>query len=176
MGLVIAQELLQRHKTEDEGDIASRFNDLVRKQACAEVAKSLDLGHMLFMAPSEAKSGGRRKTTLLGDAMEAVIAAIYLDGGIEVARDFILTHWQPLFARQHEKPVDAKSTLQEWAQAHGIDIPKYEIINRQGPDHRILFTVKVTIHTTPVKTAKAQASSKRAAEQAAAKALLDILI
>jgi ribonuclease-3 len=175
LGLIIAEELLKRHQTENEGSIAPRLNNLVRKEACAEVAKSLNLGTMIRLSASEAKSGGRRKMALLGDAMEAVIAAIYLDGGLDAARTFVLKHWSPLFDRQQDAPVDAKSALQEWVQARKIDVPEYKIINRQGPDHNLTFTVKATLKTTPPRTATAKASTKRDAEQMAAKILLDEL-
>ena len=101
LGLVISELLLEQDREADEGKLAPRLNALVRKEACAEVAASLGVGDALRMGRSEMLSGGRRKTAILGDAMEAVIAAIYLDGGLEAARHFVITHWAGRIEKAH---------------------------------------------------------------------------
>lgn len=170
LGLVIAQALLSRYPEASEGELAPRFNALVRKETCAEVAGALDLGSHLRMARSESQSGGRRKNALLGDAMEAVIAAVFLDGGLSAARDVILDGWRTPLDAQDEAPVDAKTALQEWAQGRGFALPAYVDVARSGPDHKPSFTVSVSVETG--ESAEGEAASKRAAQQAAAAALL----
>jgi ribonuclease-3 len=115
-------------------------------------------------------SGGRRKTALLGDAMEAVIAAVYLDGGLEAARRIILEHWGARIAEVRAHPPDAKTALQEWAQARGLKPPVYADLDRTGPDHAPVFCVEVQLEDG--RAARGQAASKRAAQQAAAEVLL----
>ena len=170
LGLVMAEALLAADKGASEGQLAPRFNTLVRKETCADVAREVALGEVLKLGRSEMMSGGRRKEALLGDAMEAVIAAIYLDGGFEAARAAILKLWGDRIGRVKADARDAKTALQEWAQARGLPPPAYRELAREGPDHQPLFTVEVRLETGEAETAKAGA--KRQAEQAAAKALL----
>lgn len=171
LGLVMAEALLSEDRAAAEGLIAPRFNALVRKEACAGVARQIGLGEVLRLGKSEAMSGGRRKEALLGDAMEAVIAAVYLDAGLETARERILSLWGARIDEVEEDARDAKTALQEWAQGQGDPPPSYETVGRKGPDHAPLFTVRVTLKDG--RSAEADATSKRAAEQAAAQALLD---
>jgi ribonuclease-3 len=170
LGLVIAQALLDQDAGADEGQLAPRLNALVRKETCAEVAAGLDLGAALRMGRSEMLSGGRRKTALLGDAMEAVIAAVYLDGGLDTARALILRHWGPRIAAARAQAPDAKTALQEWAQARGLRPPAYADLDREGPDHAPVFSVEVQLEDGHA--AQGRAPSKRAAQQRAAEALL----
>ena len=170
LGLVMAEALLAADKGASEGQLAPRFNTLVRKETCADVAREVALGEVLKLGRSEMMSGGRRKEALLGDAMEAVIAAIYLDGGFEAARAAILKLWGDRIGRVKADARDAKTALQEWAQARGLPPPAYRELAREGPDHQPLFTVEVRLETGEAESAKAGA--KRQAEQAAAKALL----
>jgi ribonuclease-3 len=170
LGLVMAQALLDRDKTASEGQLAPRFNALVRKETCAEVAEQIDLGAVLRLGRSEMLSGGRRKAALLGDAMEAVIAAVYLDGGFDAARDMVLRLWDARIENVEEDARDAKTTLQEWAQARGLEPPRYSETGRTGPDHAPVFEITAELSTGAA--ARARAGSKRQAEQAAAKALL----
>ncbi len=170
LGLVIAEALLAEDPAAEEGALAPRLNALVRKETCAEVAESLDLGAALRMGRSEMLSGGRRKTALLGDAMEAVIAAVYLDGGLEAARRLILGAWGPRIAAVRAVGRDPKTMLQEWAQARGLSPPAYHDRDRQGPDHAPVFSVEVRLDDG--RSADGRAASKRAAQQAAAEALL----
>ncbi|MGR3366790.1 MAG: ribonuclease III [Sagittula sp.] len=173
LGLVMAEALLGHDRNASEGLLAPRFNALVRKETCAEVARSIGVGEALKLGRSEQMSGGRRKQALLGDAMEAVIAAVYLDGGFDVAQEMILRLWAPLIASVEEDAKDAKTTLQEWAQGRGMAPPSYTEVERSGPDHAPVFTIEARLATG--ETARATAGNKRQAEQAAARALLDEL-
>lgn len=170
LGLVMAEALLHADKAASEGQLAPRFNALVRKEACADVARALDLGAALRLGRSEMLSGGRRKEAILGDAMEAVIAAVYLDAGFEAARAVILCHWQERLRHVDSDARDAKTQLQEWVQARGLALPEYVETARSGPDHAPLFTIEARLQTG--ESAAATAGSKRVAEQQAASALL----
>ncbi len=170
LGLVMAEALLEIDQTAPEGTLAPRFNALVRKETCAEVARQIELGDVLKIGRSEMLSGGRRKDALLGDGMEAVIAAIYKDGGFEIAKTIIIKLWGDRIKNVKVVAGDAKTMLQEWAQARGQNPPNYEVISRSGPDHAPDFLVKVILASG--ETSEAMAGSKRQAEQMAAKALL----
>ncbi len=170
LGLVMAEALLEIDQTAPEGTLAPRFNALVRKETCAEVARQIELGSVLKIGRSEMLSGGRRKDALLGDGMEAVIAAIYKDGGFEIAKTIIIKLWGDRIKNVKVDARDAKTMLQEWAQARGQNPPNYEVISRSGPDHAPDFLVKVILASG--ETSEAMAGSKRQAEQMAAKALL----
>ncbi|MCP3969783.1 MAG: ribonuclease III [Rhodobacteraceae bacterium] len=173
LGLVMAEALLQADKTAAEGKLAPRFNALVRKETCAEVARALDIGAVLRLGRSEMLSGGRRKQALLGDAMEAVIAAVYLDAGFEAAQQVVLAAWGNRVSRVEDDARDPKTALQEWAQANGLKPPAYTVRSREGPDHAPVFTIEARLATGEAATAVA--SSKRQAEQSAALALLERL-
>ncbi len=173
LGLVMAEALLAQDEAAREGQLAPRFNALVRKEACADVAREVDLGAVLRLGKSEMTTGGRRKQALLGDAMEAVIAAVYLDGGFVAARDLVLRLWGDRVLRVAEDARDAKTALQEWAQARGQAPPSYREVSRSGPDHAPVFTVEVRTETG--ETARAEARVKRQAEQTAARTLLERL-
>ncbi len=170
LGLVMAEALLALDPSATEGQLAPRFNALVRKETCADVAREIDLGAVLKLGRSEMISGGRRKQALLGDAIEAVIAAVYLDGGFEAAKALVLRLWGKRVARVKEDARDAKTALQEWAQARGMEPPTYVQTDRSGPDHAPVFTIAARLDNG--EEAKATAPSKRAAEQAAAASLL----
>ena len=170
LGLVMSEKLLADDPNAPEGTLAPRYNALVRKETCADVAKQIDLGAVLKLGRSEMKTGGRRKQALLGDAMEAVIAAVYLDGGLDPARDMIIRLWGERINKVEADARDAKTALQEWAQARKMAVPKYVEISREGPDHAPVFTIEAQLPDG--RAAQATANSKRAAEQAAAKALL----
>ena len=170
LGLVMSEALLDHDKAAQEGQLAPRFNALVRKETCAEIAREIDLGKVLHLGRSEMLSGGRRKQALLGDAMEAVIAAVYRDAGFDAARDVVLQLWGDRVTTVKDDARDAKTALQEWAQARGLPPPAYVETARSGPDHAPQFTILASLETGP--EAEATAGSKRQAEQAAAKALL----
>jgi ribonuclease III len=164
LGLVIA-EYLYVNFIEDEGKLAKRLNFWVCKQSCAEAAKKIDLGRFLNLAPSEDEGGGRKRNALLGDACEALIAAVYLDSDFTVARQLVLFLWEEIL-KAPTAMIDAKSELQEWTQSLGIGLPEYSIITREGPDHNPLFTIKVTV--SGYGEAIAQGKSRRQGEYEAA--------
>ncbi len=170
LGLVMAEALLSADTAASEGQLAPRFNALVRKEACAEIARETGLGDVLKLGRSEMLSGGRRKEALLGDAMEAVIAAVYQDAGFDAARALILRLWGDRIGAVDRDARDPKTSLQEWAQARAMPPPTYTERARSGPDHQPLFTVEVRLANGEAETARA--GSKRIAEQLAARALL----
>jgi ribonuclease III len=170
LGLVMSEALLAADPEATEGQLAPRFNALVRKETCADVAREIGLGEVLKLGRSEMLSGGRRKEALLGDALEALIAAVYLDAGFEAAKALILRLWGGRVTAVDRDARDAKTALQEWAQARGMLPPSYTEAGRSGPDHQPIFTVKVTLENGD--SAEASAGSKRIAEQQAARALL----
>lgn len=170
LGLVMAEALLSADHGAREGQLAPRFNALVRKETCAAVAREIGLGDVLKLGRSEMLTGGRRKEALLGDAMEAVIAAVYLDAGFEAAQALVLHLWGNRISEVESDARDPKTALQEWAQARGMPPPRYIEAARSGPDHQPLFTVSVQLESG--EKAEAQAGSKRIAEQQAARDLL----
>ncbi len=170
LGMVMAEALFLGDPTASEGQMAPRFNALVRKEACADVARQIDLGAVLKLGRSETLSGGRRKLALLGDAMEAVIAAVYLDAGFDVARAMVLRLWGDRVTNVEDDARDAKTALQEWAQARKLAPPDYVEVAREGPDHAPVFTIEARLKG--LGTGRASADSKRKAQQAAAARLL----
>ena len=171
LGLVIAEKLHHLFPDDPEGILALKLNALVRSEACARAAEKIGLGEFLILASSEVASGGRRKSAILAGACEAVIAALYLDGGIAVARDFIEKIWEEQFSGLSRDMRDAKTALQEWSQAKkGGAAPAYKLIKREGPDHAPRFAVEVSVAGQEPVTG--EGSSKREAEQAAAGAML----
>ncbi|RJL18821.1 ribonuclease III [Paracoccus siganidrum] len=174
LGLVMAEALLEADRGASEGQLAPRYNALVRGETCAAVAREIGLGEVLKLGRSEMMSGGRRKDALLADAMEAVLAAVYLDAGFDVARRVVLALWAGRLASIEDDPRDAKTALQEWAQANGMPPPRYIQTERSGPDHAPTF--RMTVRLADGREAEAQgAGTKRSIEQAAAQALLDRL-
>jgi ribonuclease-3 len=171
LGLTLAEALFRADTGAAEGKLAPRFNALARQETCAAVAREVALGEVLKLGRSEQISGGRRKEALLGDAMEAVIAAVYLDAGFEAARDMVLRLWASRIAQVDDDARDPKSALQEWAQAQGQMPPDYVERLREGPDHAPVFTIEARL--SDGRSARAQAGSKRQAEQLAAKTLLE---
>lgn len=172
LGLAIAELLQETFPTAKEGELARRYNRLVRGETCAGVGRDLGLGAYLILSDSEAASGGRDKETILADAVEAILGAVFLDSGYDKSRSVVRKLWEPL-TEQHTRPAtaDPKSALQEWAQGKGLSLPNYVEIARSGPDHAPVFTTEVRIPGCA--PARGEGASKRAAEQAAASALLD---
>jgi ribonuclease-3 len=170
LGFVVAEALVEAFPKAREGELALRLNATVRRESCAAVGRALDLGRHLRLAKSEESTGGREKPAILADACEALIAAIYLDGGFDAARQFVRRHFGAIMAESHAPPRDAKTALQEWAQAKGRPLPQYAVIDRTGPDHAPTFTIEVSVDG--IGHARATGTSRRTAEQAAADALL----
>ena len=173
LGLVVADLLFRRFAHEEEGGLARRFAVLVSRESLAQVAGEIGLAAHLRLARGEDDSGGRANPAILADACEAVIAALYLDGGLEPARRFIERAWAELVNQDLCPPQDAKTALQEWAQGQGLKLPAYSIVATAGPPHDPVFTVEVRVEG--VAPARAEGRSKRAAEQAAAAVLLERL-
>ena len=173
LGLVVAEMLHTQYPGESEGELARRFSALVRREALECIARDLHFGDYLILAKGEEDSGGRENSANLADACEAVIAAIFIDGGYDAAASFIRRYWAAPMTGEKSPPRDAKSALQEWAQAADRSLPIYSVTNRLGPDHAPWFTVEVEI--SGELTRRGQGANKRAAEQAAAEALLAYL-
>ncbi|HHK73789.1 MAG TPA: ribonuclease III [Rhizobiales bacterium] len=171
LGLVIADMLMEAYPRAPEGDLARRFNALVRKETCADVARELSLGDYLVLGMSEVRAGGHTKEAILADACEALLAAIYRDGGFTAANDFIRKRWRHRLDTMGDVPRDPKTLLQEWAQARALPHPIYVSTGRTGPDHAPVFTMEVQIKG--LSPASGSGSSKRRAEQAAAQTLLE---
>jgi ribonuclease-3 len=170
LGLIVAEMLFAAFPVEDEGALAKRLAALVRQEGLAQVAREMGLGRFLTLSRGEEESGGRDNPATLADACEAVIGALYLDGGIPAARGFIERHWQPMMSAEAIPPQDAKTALQEWAQAAGLSLPHYAVIRSEGPPHDPVFEVEASVSGHG--PARGTGRSKRAAEQAAARELL----
>lgn len=170
LGLVIADLLLHLYPESDAGALARRFNTLVRRESLAEVAEQIGLGAHIRLSKSEHGAGGRRKPAILADVCEAVIGALYVDGGLEPAAGFIRRYWDPMAEKLARAPKDAKTALQEWAHARGLEGPVYEVVGQAGPDHDTVFTVEVRLKGR--EPAKGEGRSKRVAEQGAAEVML----
>ncbi len=173
LGLVVAEMLFERFPEEAEGLLARRLAKLVGKDTLASVAEDLDLGNVMRFAMGEDEKQGRSNPGLLSDACEAVIAALYLDGGLPVAQAFIVQAWRQRIEEDREPPSDAKTELQEWAQGRGLPLPRYSEVDRQGPPHDPLFTISVEVEGKQPQTGTGR--SKRAAEQDAAARLLSLV-
>ncbi|MBM10350.1 MAG: ribonuclease III [Magnetovibrio sp.] len=174
LGLIVANMLFESFKEEDEGDLAYRFAALVKRETLAHVAREIKLGDFIKLSVGERETGGAEKDSVLANTCEALIAALYLDGGFAAANNFIRYYWGPLLEKDPKPPKDPKTSLQEWAQAAGRSLPEYTVTNRRGPDHAPLFTVEVKV-SGEIPT-RGEGSNKQTAEQAAAKILLAQLV
>lgn len=172
LGLTMAEALFAADRAATEGQLAPRYNALVKGETCAAIAREIGLGDVLKLGRSEMKTGGRRKEALLADAMEAVLAAIYLDAGFEAARRVILDLWANRLKNVDQDSRDPKTALQEWAQAQGMSPPRYVQVARSGPDHAPEFEIAVRLDDGREAMAAGK-GTKRSIEQAAAQALLD---
>jgi ribonuclease III len=170
LGLAIAELLWSTYPADSEGQLAKRFNGLVRGETCASIGRSIGLGPFLILSGSEADSGGRAKDTILADAVEALLGALFVEAGFDKAREIVRRLWLPLLDDMPEATTDPKSALQEWAQGQGLPLPRYAEVTRQGPDHAPHFVSEVRVPGHP--PARGEGSSKRIAEQAAATAML----
>jgi ribonuclease-3 len=172
LGLIVAEWLLEKFPAEREGELGPRLAALVSKPALAAVAEANGLAALLAVAPGEAKRGVRERATVLADALEATIGALYLDAGLAGARDFIRRVLGGFVDRQFTPPKDPKTALQEWGLKRALALPLYEVTEQSGPPHAPHFVIRVTVGE---QAASGAGSSKRAAEQAAASALLALL-
>ncbi|MEJ1994812.1 MAG: ribonuclease III [Limibacillus sp.] len=176
LGLVVADLLLRRFPEESEGSLAKRFAYLVSGEILSQVARDIGLGEFIAFSRGEADAGGSENPAILADVMEAVIAALYRDGGLEAARGFIEPQWRPLVEADLKPPREPKTALQEWAQGQGLPLPRYEEVGRDGPAHDPRFSIRVVIERKGgTLSGEGEGRSKRMAEQAAASALLEQL-
>src|SRR4051794_9661623 len=170
LGLIVSDMLFRAFPKADEGEMSRRLADLVRKEACADVARSIELGSAIRLGASESNAGGRGRAAILADVCEALIGAVFIDGGYPAAADLIERLWEARMRTPARPLRDAKTVLQEWAQARGLPTPNYREVERKGPDHDPVF--RVTVELPDRATAEGLGRSKRAAEQAAAAAML----
>ncbi len=170
LGLVISDMLYRAFPKADEGELSRRLADLVRKETCAEIARMIDLGAAIRVGSSEANAGARSRPAILADVCEAVIGAVYLDGGYKAAEGLVERLWEVRLRATAQPLRDPKTVLQEWAQGRGLPTPVYREIARSGPDHNPEF--RVAVQLPAFAPAEGVARSKRAAEQAAAAAML----
>jgi ribonuclease III len=173
LGLVMVDLLMRRFPNEPEGALAKRLGRLADRESLASIARSIALADWIRVGEIGQAASITASDSVMADALEAVIGAIYHDGGLEAARTAIEPLWAPLVAEQDTPPIDSKTALQEWAQGKSLALPDYRVVERTGPDHVPVFTVEVTV--SGLTAARASAGSKRVAEQDAARALLAII-
>ena len=170
LGLAISSMLIDAFPKSAEGELSRRLAELVRAEACAEVAEAMALAPHIRLGPGEAHSGGRKKMAILSDVCESVIGAVYIDGGYEAGAALVDRFWRPRMLAPVRPLRDPKTELQEWAQGRGLPAPCYREVARSGPDHSPQFRVAVAVDS--LGEAEGEGGSKRAAEQAAATGLL----
>lgn len=173
LGLVVAAWLYERFPAEPEGKMSRRYNALVARETCAEVGHALGLPPHIRLGKQAREDHAQLSDNVVGDVVEALLGAIFLDRGIDAATSFIRAHWAPFLDEQKKAPVHPKSALQERAAAKNLGVPAYELLGRAGPHHAPRFRVKVTVGRHG--EAEAEGTSKQEAETAAAAALLDKL-
>jgi ribonuclease-3 len=171
LGLVVASWLYQRFPSEPEGKMSRRYNALVARETCADVGRALDLPRFIRLGRQAREDNANASENVIGDVVEAIIGAIYLDGGLERAEAFVKTNWAPFLEEQRKAPVHPKSALQEVAAEKRLGVPVYDQIARIGPHHAPRFRVKVSLGRHG--EAEAEGASKQEAETAAAAALLE---
>ncbi|HEY1941923.1 MAG TPA: ribonuclease III [Roseiarcus sp.] len=170
LGVIVAHMLYDAYPQASEGELSMRLAKLVRRETCAAVAQEWDVGPHVVMGQGEARAGGRKKAAILSDVCESIIGAVYLDGGFDAARDLVARSWRERMSADIEPERDAKTAVQEWAQARALAAPKYVEVARSGPAHAPHFVMHVVLDGYQPEAG--EASSKRAAEQAAAQAFL----
>jgi ribonuclease-3 len=170
LGMVIARALYERYPKEPEGNLSKRYNALVDRETCAENGREIGVPALVRLGKQAREDGASQSENVVGDVVEALIGALFLDGGFEAAERFILGLWEPDLAVQRRAPQHPKSALQELAAAKGVKAPHYEVVSRTGAHHAPKFTIRVFVPT--IGEAVAQGTSKQEAETAAAAALL----
>ncbi len=170
LGLAVSEMLFEAFPKAEEGELSRRLADLVRRETCADVARSIDLGASLRLGASEVRAGGRTRIAILADVCESVIGAVFLDGGYKAAKALVERYWGDRMRKPARPLRDPKTVLQEWAQARGLPTPTYREVERTGPHHDPVF--KVAVELPEREPAEGNGRSKRAAEQAAAEAML----
>ena len=170
LGLSVADLLFTCFPEEEEGSLAKRHAGFVQQKDLFLVAQMLGLANYMRLSAGEIKSGGRMKEKIISDAVEALIGAIYLDGGFDAAHNFVKKFWGERLRLQTSPPEDVKSKLQEWAQAKALPLPEYKLVSKSGTDHAPMFEMEVFVKD--IGSTSAVAASKRTAEKAAAVAML----
>lgn len=170
LGLLTAEELWRRYPNYEEGDLAPRLNALVRKETCAKAALHFCVDRHILMSEWEEGAGGRKKVAILGDVMEALLGALYIDGGLDAARQVYNLYWTPNLEELSRIHRDPKTELQEWSQHRKLGAPDYQLLEADGPAHAPAF--KVEARVKGFKPAEGEGRSKRAAQMAAARAFL----
>jgi ribonuclease-3 len=170
LGLLVTEMLLEAYPKASEGELSLRLAELVRKETCADVAAGLELGDAVAFGGNRTQKASLQTVNVLGDVCEAVIGAIYLDGGIERARGFVSANWRDRMLAPAARNRNAKAALQEWAQGRSLGVPGYAIVAKSGPDHDPRFEVEVSVET--LTAVRGEGRTRRDAEQAAAAALL----
>lgn len=173
LGLAIAAWMFELYPDVDEGGLASRHTNLVRREACAKVGEEIGLGDFIHMAKSSEDTGGRKRETIIADVCESLIGAIYLDSSYETAEKFIRNFWKEMAHNVKVAKRDAKTRLQELVQARSKPTPSYVTLEKEGPDHQPIFTIAVRVKGEAEEVGKGK--SKREAEQNAAEAMLERL-
>ena len=171
LGLVIAEHLYKNFPDEAEGDLAKRLAALVQGSLLAEIAGEMNLGAYIRFSDAEKAAGGAENENILADVFEALLGALYLDGGFEKCRALIERHWEGRFDRMSAPPQHPKTQIQEWAQAKGLPLPVYEIADQSGPDHAPVFVIKLSIEG--YESVSAEGRSRQVAEKAAALAFIE---
>lgn len=175
VNLLVAELLYEVHPHASEGELSRLRAELVNGHALADVARTLDLGASLHLGPGEMKSGGYRRDSILADTCEAMIAAVYLDGGFDACRNVVRDLFRARVDAMPRSHKDAKTRLQEWLQARGWAIPQYELIGSHGEDHAKTFNASCCVEQPRSLRCEGRGSSRRSAEQEAAAAVLDAL-
>ncbi len=170
LALLAADALMGAYPDADEGGLATRLNALVRRETCASIAQDIGLGPFLILADSEVRAGGREKMAILADGCEALMGALYLDGGLSAVGCFFAANWSGRIEDLTTPPQDAKTALQEWSQGQGLPAPYYRVIERQGPDHKPEFRIEVSL--PDLASSVGRGASKKVAEREAALAML----
>ncbi len=176
LGAFVAEMLFDAHPKASEGELSRLRAQLVNGQALAAIARELELGDALKLGPGELKSGGFRRDSILADAFEALLAAVFLDGGLDACRQVVRELFGERIAALQRSSKDAKTRLQEWLQGHGHALPQYELIDSRGEDHAKVFDVRCTVSEPAPFSAEASGASRRQAEQDAAEVVLARLI
>jgi len=176
LGVMVAELLFEAHPNASEGELSRLRAQLVNGQALAVIARELELGDKLKLGPGELKSGGFRRDSILADAFEALIAAVYLDDGYDACRQVVRRLFTPRVAEIKRSSKDAKTRLQEWLQGRGLALPVYELIDSYGEDHAKIFDVSCAIEEPEPIRVDGRGGSRRSAEQDAAEAVLRRLL
>lgn len=169
LGLVMAEWLLERFPDEQEGDLGPRHANLVSKTVLAKIASKLEIHNSIHVASHEEKAGVNYTESVLADAVEAILGAMYLDGGLEPVRKFVRKLWVDIMKAQALPPKDSKTALQEWLLTRGLPLPVYELVSQEGPSHTPVFIINVKAQNME---GQGKGGSKRSAQSAAAKDLL----